>query len=243
MVLAACAVTASAQERVQLNGKVVDKQSGEAVPYVHIYTQSLSHGTVTDESGRFAIMIKPTDTLVFSAIGFDKYLFAINQQDVRPLYEVTIEMNFKTYELAPVKVTAYKDLESLKRGILDLNVETPKKEVELKLPGVTYYTPTGEPKMTVRGPITALYNKFSKEAKEKKKLSAFKLDAQQYKILDDRYNVDVVKRITQLNDEGARRFMEWCKFEDDFILGATEYELTVAMLKCLDEFPKADTLK
>lgn len=37
--------------------------------------------------------------------------------------------------------------------------------------------------------------------------------------------------------------MEWCKFEYDFILNSSEYELAVAMLKCLDEFNKADTLR
>jgi hypothetical protein len=97
--------------------------------------------------------------------------------------------------------------------------------------------------MTIRGPITALYNKFSKEARERRKLDAYKKQSQVQKLVDSKYNIEVVKNVTKLNEEGAKRFMEWCRFEEDFLIKATAYELTVAMLKCLEEFPKPDTVK
>lgn len=237
------AVDSYGQTDVQLKGRVIDGQTREPVPYVHIYTQSLSHGTTTDEQGYFNIMINPKDTLVFSAVGFDKYLFSLKQEEIRSYYEVVIEMDFKSYQLEPVKVTAYKDIESFKQDVLKLDIPTEKKNIELQLPGVMDYTFTGDEKMVIRGPITALYNKFSKEARERRKLEAFKKQTGVQKIIDSKYNIEVVKNVTKLNEEGARRFMEWCRFEEEFLIKATEYELTVAMLKCLEEFPKPDTVR
>ena len=99
------------------------------------------------------------------------------------------------------------------------------------------------PNISVTGPISALYNAFSKEAKEKRKLASYRQKSTEQRIIESRYNADIVKRLTNLNDEGVKRFMEWCKFEDDFILKATEYDLSVAMLKCLDEFSQLDTIR
>lgn len=115
----------------------------------------------------------------------------------------------------------------------------------MNLPGIKNYNrnESGLPTLTLQGPVTALYNALSKEGKEKRRVEAFKQENAKTKIIVGKYNIEVVKQVTQLNDDGARRFMEWCRFEDDFILRSTEYEMAVAMLKCLDEFPKADTVE
>ena len=229
---------------IKISGTVIHSETKEPVPYVNVYTKSLYGATITDNSGKFLITIQKADTIVFSAIGFDKYFFSLKQEDIRANYEVTIELNYKTYELEPVKVTAYRDLEEFKQDILNLDIPTKQKGITLNIPK-TKYAPTpqdGNPGVVVTGAISALYNTFSKEGKELRKLDAYRTEKIQLKTIESKYNVEVVKRITNLSDEGAKRFMEWCKFEENFILSATEYDLTVSMLKCLDEFSKNDTL-
>lgn len=233
---------AMAQSPVRIAGHVVDRETKEAVPYVHVYTTSFSQGTVTDENGKFQISMASADTLVFSAVGFDKYFFSLKQDDIRSYYDVVIELDFKTYELEPVKVIAYRDLEQFKKAVLELNIPA-EKSMTVDVPkAVNKDIGTGLPTMTIRGPITALYNALSKEGRELKRLEAYRKERSSVKSIGEKYNTDMVKRVTNLSDEGARRFMEWCKFEDDFILRSTEYELTVAVLKCLDDFVKKDSV-
>lgn len=241
-----------AQSPVKISGTVVESKTKEPVPFVHVYTRSLSAGTTTNEHGKFMVQINPSDTLVFSAVGFDKYFFSLKQDDLRPYYEVVIELDFRTYELAPVKVTAWKDVEQFKKDILELDIPTPEKEFKINIPrNARVYD---DPKLnnnlgndmgggvTLQGPIDALYNAFSRQGKQLKKLDALKEENVRRREIESRYNIEVVQRITSLNEEGARRFMEWCKFEDEFLLTSSEYDLTVAVLRCLEDFSKNDTL-
>lgn len=244
IVILSCGNSAWAQSGIKVSGTVIDSETKEPVPFVNIYTRSLSGGTITNDLGKFDLTINKTDTLVFSAVGFDKYFFSLKQDDIRANYEVVVELNFKTYELEPVKVTAFRDLEQFKQDILDLNIPAKQNELTLNIPK-TKYAPSpegGAPGVVVTGAISALYNQFSKEGKELRKLDAYRKQESTRKSVTSKYNIEIVKRITNLSDEGARRFMEWCKFEEDYIVHATEYDITIAMIKCLDEFSKNDTL-
>lgn len=248
--LISIAQATNAQSEVKISGTVIDRKTKEPVPYVNIYTKSLSGGTATNEQGEFVVNMKHTDTLVFSAVGFDRYFFSLKQDEIRQYYEVVIELDFRTYELEPVKVTAYQDIEQFKKEILDLNIPSKEKELTISIPrNARIYDnhPTLNNGMvgggaTVRGAVTALYNVFSKEGKELRKLEAYRQESSQRRIVQSKYNLDIVKSITSLNEEGALRFMEWCKFDDEFVLSSTEYEITIAVLKCLDEFSKNDTV-
>ena len=247
LLVLACSQLAMAQAPVNISGSVVDRESRKAVPYVYIFTAS--QRTVTDEQGHFSVNIHPDDTVIFSAIGFDDYSFHLKKDQKLTHYEVVIEMDFKTYELQPVKVTAYQDLDQFKQSILDLKIPT-KKNAEVNIPKLSYFSktlPSADQSMGVggsmRGPFSALYNTFSKEAKEVKKLGQYRQRVEADRSITAKYNLEVVKRVTNLNEKDAQRFVEWCRLENDFIQKSTEYELTVAMLKCLDEFPKIDSLR
>lgn len=245
MVLNFC--NAFSQSKVEVVGLVIDKETKEPIPFVHIYTPSLSQGTATNEQGTFLININPLDTLIFSSVGFDKYRFTLTPSEIRNRYEITIELNFKTYQLETVNVTAFKNYESFKKAIVDLNVPNEMKGFKLNIPSDGIYQKNGNstltPDISITSPISALYNAFSKEAKEKRKLVSYRKESSEQRIIDARYNIEVVKRLTNLNDDGAKRFMEWCKFEDDYILKASEYDLSIAMLKCLDEYSQRDTIR
>lgn len=237
-----------AQNSIKIVGKVVERQSGEPVPSVHIYTKTLQRGAVTDEYGNFSISMQREDTLIFSSVGYERYTFSITQKDHQTNYEVVIKMDVKSYELEPVNVNAYQSLDEFKKDILDLNLPKESKGFELNIPrGYTLppERPGDEnlnPSVVARGPVSALYNAFSREAKERKKLAAFHKQHGNDEIVAARYNLEVVKRITALEEENAKSFMEWCTFEDEFIIRVSDYELTAAILHCLEEFTSTKLL-
>jgi len=238
-----------AQSPIKISGSVIDKATKAPVPYVHIYTKTSKQGTTTDERGHFAIIIDRADTLIFSSVGFDKYSLRLKDDDARSVYHVIIEMDSKTYELEPVIVNSYMSFDEFKKEILDLNMPTLKDEFSLNIPPGYTLPPEGgdgsmlNPSVKMKGPMTALYDAFSKEGKEKRKLEVYRREKRNQLIVESKYNLDVVKNVTQLKEDDAKRFMEWCKFEDDYILKATDYDLAIAMLKCLDEFHKTDSIR
>jgi CarboxypepD_reg-like domain len=236
------------QVPLEITGAVVSRQSGEPVSYTYIYTKPFKSTTIADENGHFTLTVSMSDTLIFSSMGYEQYVLTFDHKDLRHLDEVRIEMQTKVYQLDPIEITAFPGIEQFKQDILDTDVPE-KKQFALEIPKGYTLPPEGpgdvnlNPSVSISGPFSALYNAFSREAKEKRRLLAYGKKATDFKTIDSKYNLAVVRRTTDLDEEAAKRFMKWCKFEDDFILRASEYELAVAMLKCLDEFPKADTLR
>lgn len=238
-----------AQSFIKVSGSVIDKETKAPVPYVHIYTRSYENGTTTDEQGHFSIIIDRTDTLIFSSVGFDKYRLVLKNIDSRSVYHVIIEMDSKTYELEPVVVNALMSFDEFKKQVLDLNMPTQKEEFSLNIPpGYKLPPEAGDdkilnPSVKVTGPVSALYNLFSKEGKQGNKLEELRRNRRNELIIESKYNLEIIKKVTQLKEDDAKRFMEWCKFEDDYILQTSDYDLAVAMLRCLDEFHKTDSIR
>ena len=232
-------------QQIQVSGQVTDSVSHAPLPLVHVYAPATAQGIVTDDEGKFLITMNRSDTLVFTSVGFKKYLFYVTGEENIDVYRITIEMIPATYELEPVRVTAYRDASALKQAVLSLNIPMEKKGFTLDIPS-GYVVPsdgptthTKEPAVVIRGPVSALYNVFSKEAKEQKKLAAYRTEKHDQKIIESKYNPEVVKHLTDLSDEEVKAFMAWCIFEDTFILETSEYDLAIAVLACLDEFKNA----
>ncbi|MEM9391499.1 MAG: carboxypeptidase-like regulatory domain-containing protein, partial [Bacteroidota bacterium] len=107
-----------AQEtQVEIIGEIVDSASKEAVPYVHIINDQLKLGTVSNTEGRFWIKMQRPDTLKFSAIGFETFIFTLKEDVTTDKLMVTIELNSSTMELQPVKVFAFRNEEALKQAL------------------------------------------------------------------------------------------------------------------------------
>lgn len=232
---------ASAQE-IEINGQIIDKETQEAVPYVHIINTTTNQGTVSNTEGRFWVTIDKSDTLNFSAIGFETYAFTLKENITTDKLIITIELNTSTMELAPVDVFAFRDEHALKRALIEMDMPL-QKEKKLIIPGVKEaqkFNPSGTGGLSMGGPLTAIAKVFSKEEKERKMLKQYQQKYDYQKVLTSKYNETVVMEITSLPEDKVEDFMEFCVLEDSFIYRATEYELTVVLNQCLVDFKKLE---
>lgn len=66
------------QERnIKIIGEIKDVDSQKAVPFVHIIIKNGGEGAVSNQSGRFWIDMTSTDTLIFSSISYDNFIFTL----------------------------------------------------------------------------------------------------------------------------------------------------------------------
>lgn len=222
---------------IRIHGEVVSMETGEAVPYVHIIDPTKNQGTISDIHGKFVLMTDPTDTLIFSAVGFEKLTIVLTNEDLELEKPIQISLTPSTYELAPVQIHAFKDEAAFKQEILNLKLPEEKKII---IPG-TYDGPR-DPNARfalARGPLSTVQNMFSKEAKELKKYQEVIRDYPREKTIAAKYNRDIVGEITGLKDEELNDFMLFCKVPDDFILSANEYEIVLAVNNCYKDFLQA----
>ncbi|RCH54530.1 hypothetical protein DJ568_11955 [Mucilaginibacter hurinus] len=164
---------------------------------------------MSDDLGMFTINVSAGDTLLISRKGYDHSKYAItNLNDIivylEPvkaieLEEVTVKGQTKARELTDV-LYSYRSQGSLFLG---------------KPPAL----------MFLASPLTGLYELFGKTPKRARRFMAFTKAELEQDVVNRRYNVEFVKRVTGLNEEQAAKFMEYYtpSFED--MQAWNDYEL------------------
>lgn len=222
---------------ILLYGKVLDDLGNEMV-HTHIVNISSKIGTLTNREGQFAIHALPEDTVRFSSVGFKTRLLLIPFLDNEKFhFNITLELD--TIGLAETIIYPYPaTLEALKKEflIVEIEEESPPIELHLEKAGISPAPQTGA---IISGPITGLYNVFSRHAKIQKKYQNL-TNKEQLKIKSNKiYNVALVKKITGIkSDDDAKKFMEYCNLEPEFILNSNEYQLYAAINRCFIEYEK-----
>ncbi len=87
-------------ELIQLSGLVVSVDSLQGLPLVSIRIKNTNKGTFTDEGGFFSFVVKKTDTIMFSFIGYKtvEYILPANLKGIKysiiqPMAEDTVFLN------------------------------------------------------------------------------------------------------------------------------------------------------
>lgn len=94
-------------QEIKLKGKVADKISQEPVAYCAIELIGKRKGIITNEKGEFEFIINYKnlyDTLVVSALGYDKYI--ISQQEKTSSSSILIFLNKRIFQLGEINITA-----------------------------------------------------------------------------------------------------------------------------------------
>jgi len=86
--------------------------------------------------------------------------------------------------------------------------------------------------VTFNGIFSSLYDKNSKEGKQRQKITEVKAEENKNNYIFSKYNPYLIQRATGIDDEHEIiRFMEFCQFSDYFIVNSTEEELSNALAK------------
>ncbi|HOY37785.1 MAG: carboxypeptidase-like regulatory domain-containing protein [Bacteroidales bacterium] len=230
--------------RMVIAGIVVDAETEASMPYVNVYVKHTRTGTITDTAGYFVLFVNIGDTIIFSSIGYEKlHVLAIDTLgDIsRPAW---VRLKRKVYELQTVDIIALRRYEQFKYEfttmVLPENDYThAARNFPVRPPELDYYTRQGASGFgLIFSPISALYDAFSKEGKERRKLEEIEEQDALKKEVAKKYNPAMVMRITGLNEPDAIAFMNWCQLPDRLILNATEYQIIEIIMMQFDKYNK-----
>lgn len=101
VILLSCTISVNSQ--IMLEGKIIDADSEETIPYVNIGITKISKGTVSDFEGRFQLNASSNDDEVsFSSIGYET--LTIEAGTLKN--QGTIKLKKKEYEIEEIEVKA-----------------------------------------------------------------------------------------------------------------------------------------
>ncbi len=218
------------------SGEIVSTEGNYSVALAHIINLNQHWMVSADTTGHFQIWAKRGDTLHISAIGFEYLEYNINNINVDSTIKIFLQNRF--YEIPEVSITylgTYKDFE-----YKVLNLELPETGVNEQVEKLFKHVeaPT-EIKPVITSPASLIYYLFSKEAKEIKKYFEIIENQDQVEELDRRYNVYIVQNLTGLQGMDAKKFMEFCNFQDLYILSISDYNLYSEILMRFEAYKKS----
>jgi len=218
-----------------ISGVIIDDSTRQAIPFAHIFNESKRTGSISNEEGNFKIHADIGDTLVVTAVGYLGR--AMVAGDLWIDQNITIVLIPRIYEIAAVSIRAFKDYADFQRQFIALDLpksETRKlrdnlialarKEVSISVKQDEVrkvYSP--QPGIApVRGP-TILYRDDLQRIHYAKYLELEK----KQRIIDKKYNREIIYNITRLTEDEITDFMGFCNFSMDYLYNASEYDILV----------------
>ena len=179
-------------------------------------------GTVSDAYGDFKITANINDSISFSALGYEKLTIAITESMYN--YGYIVRLKPKAYELGEVTI----------------------KPFQLDLPPVSKYEIYTRPLPNQGGiniptgfsPVTALYNRFSKEGKQKRYHKTITEGTADFMLIGEKFNGPMVAQLTGLKDDELIKFMSFCNFSSDFLMTYSPETIKREIRKKYQEYTK-----
>lgn len=210
---------------ILLSGEVLDEE-GNALQDVHVQNMGNKQVTVTDNSGFFSIFLHKSHNIRFSAVGFRPTYFTPHENSRASLYKV-IKLRSKATALNEITIRP----DDVERAT----------EMMMLPPGQPLFSIgfQGEQedfKPGVGSPISALYNLFSKESKQQKKLEELLKQDKLKGLVDERFEREDFWELTGLVGDELEEFKEFCGMSELFIMTATDYEFLFRVKNCFNKF-------
>jgi len=231
-----CSLFGNSQSLNVLEGQVFSQRTQKALKNVHIVNLGQEIGTITNLKGNFEIKALPSDTIHISIIGYETIRdIAKNLINAEGL--AIINLKEKIYELDAVNIYNVPSPEEFKEAFLEL--EVPKYYAEIDLPEVPVQGPiqfnneTKLPTYVIKGPITALFQKFSKH---QRMLAEAQSRLNKYEAYN-KFLFHLAKSVTGYEKkQDIQEFLHFCNLEVAYINEYNDYDLTQALEFCFVEY-------
>ena len=177
VVLCLLAGTAQAQvEPVRVSGSVAEARSRLPIPGATVQVQRTRRGVVSSTTGEFSVDALPTDTVLFRALGFKPQRLALGGTGLSQMV-VRILLVRDSVQLGNVQVTADRpDRAIINRALRNIKRPAPPVVSGVKRPpkpkplfAVDSAAPKA-PVSTIANPVSFIYDQFSREGKQRRKM-------------------------------------------------------------------------
>lgn len=228
-------------EHIVLEGVIMDAETDSLLIFANVFNRKTHRGVLSDTMGYFKFFGLSYDTITFSSMGYISKRYPLPDTSGLSITD-TIRLTRQKYSLPEVEIVDLTPYEQLRMEVK--NMEVPR-DLEYARMNLTYENANylsnysrepGTVGLQIGGPITALYNAFSKEGKDQRKAIEMQKEENIAISIEPKYSKRRVMAITGLNEQLAVEFMKFCDFSNDFLLNAEEYYIIEVLLEHYKEF-------
>lgn len=199
--------------------RVVCDSSLNPIRNCNIINKTQRTGTMSDMFGDFKIMANINDSIYFSSIGYETLTIVLT--DSMFTYGHIIKLKPMAYHLNEITIQPLFVLPQINKW-------------EIYTPPLPNQGGINIP--TSFSPITFLYNRFSKEGKQRRYYEKVKEGTADFMLIGEKFNGAMVSQLTGLKDDELIAFMSFCNFSNDFLMNYSMETIKRAIRKKFQEY-------
>lgn len=252
LLLISMASLAQDEEKVEIAGIVVDADSAQVLPNVHLRVPDTGLGGVTEADGRFRFRVSPNDTIIFSSVGYAPYYLLPSDSSEASLQKLVIRLQPQVTMLEGVEVKDYIDVSRYLQPKIDSTVDmrrsrgTPLFEDKPVEEGRAVTLSGGQ----LTGALTAFANLFNDDFQQQKKLKEIlameEKQAQEEalnKAMTEKYHT-MLSAAADLSENDVERFTNLYMPHPRRMLQMNDYQVMESIIFYLGKFePEGDFLE
>jgi len=205
---------ALAQSKVTIKGQVFGINNTTDLLTLFVVSQENKTGNFGNPNGTFSITVNRTDTVLIGSIGYFTAKICVTDSAVKDVYFVDVHLNQLSYYLKEVTVYAPREMRRIYKDIEELGYN-PKDD---RLSGLV------DP---LSSPITALYEQYSRHARQERLAKKLINDAKRRDLLKELLAKYVDYKIIDLSDDQFDEFIEYLKVTDAFLKNSSQYDFII----------------
>ncbi|MBO0939903.1 hypothetical protein J2I47_25380 [Fibrella sp. HMF5335] len=207
-------------------GNVFDQETKKGVNNATVINPRTQAMGRTNALGAFYLDVKPGDSVIVISPSHGRVGLKWDGVTKEPQLLMKRQLSDDVVNLPVLTVRAKRDAE-IRKELAQILSEP---EARKGLSGEEIFS-------LAQSPVTLLYELFSKQARAHRK--AVMISQQHRKRMLANYRVELItQRATDLQGETVESFRDYCNFNDDFVLQATEYDLTFAVLQRYKQYAR-----
>jgi hypothetical protein len=235
-------ILAAQAQLVQVSGYVFTHDSSGVVPFANIYNKKTKTGTQATIEGFYTVLVAPGDSVEITAIGYQKSILSLPKGFVGSTFHYDVPLKHLTYSL-PTFTKYYIDMEIFTREFTAMEVPEEKRYITVDKGQITSKTPVPTNfGVTLNGPFSWLYNKFSRKAKEMQKLADLRSSELENYTANQRLTPTFISLATGLPEDKTMDLAAYCDISASALAYYSNYDLILALQKCLDVYKKDKNL-
>ena len=219
-------ISISAQENGDIfgvHGQVVNEKNRK-IPFAQIFNLKKNQSTLADSAGRFHIYASSGDTLLITALGFEKKLIEATDTSGIALFM----LRFKFYDIETVNIYALRWQDFIYE-FTHAKIEIDSKATRTELWLENLFSPMELAMITSGGTAGIPINYKTKKQKAREKVEYLEEELNKNKNFTNRFNRNVIARTTGIHGDELTEFIQFCNFDRDFILNSSDYRLIMAI--------------
>lgn len=219
-----------------VTGKVIDAETLQPIPMAYLLNTAKRFGAQTDTAGRFRILTMKEDVIRVSSIGYEN-------EDYKPDFSmangnkivVNIYLIPKTYNIGAIDIYATR-WNSFLYAASQMDIEDDATQKKLTNWVEMIIADQNLSSQNLKGGIQIPLPLYTHREKMLRKIQEQQRIDQLNKIANQKFNKDFVSNITGLTGSELDEFMKLCRFDRDFILSTSEYDLIIIVQDIYEEY-------